>query len=99
MKNIAICLILSLLSGMTTGCAFEQDINGQAVDCIGVQEEADPRYVYKVSVRNVVVVAFLSPSIVIPIIWLVTSVKCPVRRRHPAEIKNKARQLQTLSRT
>ena len=86
-----IALVLSIAIG-SQACAFGYDIEGERVSCIGFQEDPNPAYVYETSVRNVVWTVLGGPSVLVPIIWATTAVRCPVRKA-PVNTTTKSRAL------
>lgn len=80
MKFLSLFLILTLC---LPACDFSKEVNGKEVDCIGITDDADPRYEYKTSGWNIFWGVIFSPSVVIPGVMLFTCVRCPVREKLP----------------
>jgi len=76
MRRFVAVLTLVALSG----CECSREVGGREVDCIGAFDDADPGYRYKVSIRNVAFTILGSTTIAIPIVWLVSCVRCPTAR-------------------
>lgn len=73
MKLAALGLCLAFL----TGCE-NSNIYG---DCVGFGSEGDPALVYETSVRNAVISIFFVETLIVPVVWVTSDAKCPVRKK------------------
>lgn len=69
-KFIAIALILLFLSGCTTRTSFGE--------CIGITDNPKPNLVYKVSYWNLFMAFIFSETIIVPVVVVFDSLKCPI---------------------
>ena len=68
-------LITSLLLVLAlTGCASRTEFG----DCVGINDKQDPRLVYKLSIRNLIVGVVFFQMIAPPIYVVVDQLYCPV---------------------
>jgi hypothetical protein len=71
MKKLLVSLALLTF---VAGCRTET----QYGECIGIADKQDPSLVYEVSIRNAIVSVFFFQTVIVPVLWLLDSVKCPV---------------------
>ena len=70
MKNIAIILIVLMLSGCTTSTQFGP--------CIGLGEDRNPALVYKLDIWNLIMGIIFIEMIIPPVVIAVDETFCPV---------------------
>jgi hypothetical protein len=73
MKLAALGLCLALLAGCENS-----NIYG---DCIGFGSDGDPTVVYETSFRNAIISIFFIETLFVPVVWVTTDAKCPVRKK------------------
>lgn len=70
-------IILSLCLVSLTACKTETEFG----ECIGFQEDESPELKYEISVRNAVWTAIAIETVVAPVLWFLTTAKCPVAKK------------------
>lgn len=65
-------------SSVTSSCTESRTINGRDVSCVGIDDDRDPRYTYKVSWWNAAMAIVFIETIIVPIVILGDSINCPV---------------------
>jgi len=75
-KNILLAAALAM-----GACTSSETINGREVPCIGAFEDPDPRYVYKVNVKNVILAVLFVEMIIPTVVIILDETRCPVSER------------------
>jgi hypothetical protein len=70
-------LTVALAAMLVSGCRSRT----QYGDCIGVADDPDPKLVYRMSTRNVVLACLFVETIFVPVLVVAQSFKCPVGRK------------------
>lgn len=71
MKNFFLVILISVF---LTGCTTSNDLG----ECIGVTDTPKPGLVYKVSYWNLFMAFIFSETIIVPLVVIFDSIKCPV---------------------
>lgn len=76
-KILPLVLALSVLSGCRSNATLS---DGKEYSCIGIanEERIDPKVVYEVSTRNIVVGALFFEVVAPPVVVLLKEYKCPI---------------------
>jgi len=77
---LTICAVMAF-----TACTTSVEIGGRDVPCLGIGEDADPRYRYDVDAWNVAGGIIFFGLIVPPVIVLADGWRCPVGMRRAAK--------------
>lgn len=73
-----ICIAAMLLA--TSGCRTEVQVAGEEVECVGLNEDKDPRYEYEYSLINIVGgLVFFQLFFVPPVYVALECLECPTR--------------------
>lgn len=75
MKKFPI-LLLAVMMLVMTGCRGETDYG----ECVGLIEDKSPNLEYEVSTRNLIVAIIFSETALVPLIYAVGYIWCPVGR-------------------
>ena len=76
--------LVMLMSVFLTGCTTSNDLG----ECIGVSDNPKPGLVYKVSYWNLFLAFIFSETIIVPLVVVFDSIKCPVETTPITSIKN-----------
>lgn len=81
-KHIALWMLCLLC----TGCVSSSYIEGYGQQrCIGLTEDKDPRFVYKISVWNLTIAVIFVELVVPPVVVLANALQCPTAAKVPQE--------------
>lgn len=74
-KKISLCFLVLTL----TACQSVSTLpDGKKAACVGINDDKNPQYVYKFSVRNIIVGIIFVELVAPPVIVLFEELQCPV---------------------